>query len=142
MTEPPRLELYLRSLAPPTGRDQQDKVIRRLYDLDDDGRIKGFDVRLCGDCVCPRAETARTDPGRRLLRRYERFEEWADEAGYDLAGFEHREVESVLTGTTVTGIAFPRMVLAEYRNGSLTFVAPAADDSETVAVRDRLDEYL
>jgi hypothetical protein len=48
----------------------------------------------------------------------------------------------VLTGTTVTGIAFPRMVLAEYRNGSLTFVAPAADDSKTVTVQDRLDEYL
>ena len=142
MTEPPRLELYLRSLAPATGRDQQDRVVRRLHDLDGDGRIKGFDVRLCGDCVCPRAETARTDPGRRLLRRYERFAEWAEEAGYDLTGFERREVDSVLTGTTVTGIAFPRMVLAEYRNGSLTFVAPAADDSKTVTVQDRLDEYL
>lgn len=142
MTEPPRLELYLRSLAPATGRDQQDRVVRRLYDLDDSGRIKGFDVRLCGDCVCPRAETARTDPGRQLLRRYERFEEWADDAGYDLAGFERREVESMLTGTTVTGIAFPRMSLAEYRGGSLTFVAPAADGSETVTVQDRLDEYL
>ena len=141
MTEPPRLELYLRSLAPATGRDEQDRVVRRLYDLDDDGRIKGFDVRLCGDCVCPRAETARTDPGRRLLRRYERFEEWAEEAGYDLAGFERREVDSVLTGATVTGVAFPRMVLAEYRGGSLTFVAPATDESGTVTVRDRLGEY-
>ena len=139
MTEPPRLELYLRSLAPATARDQQDRIVRRLHDLDDDGRIKGFDVRLCGDCVCPRAETARTDPGRRLLGRYERFAEWAEEAGYDLTGFERREVDSVLTGTTVTGIAFPRIVLAEYRGGSLTFVAPAADGSETVTVQDRLD---
>jgi len=141
VTEPPRLELYLRSLAPATGRDEQDRVVQRLHDLDDDDRIKGFDVRLCGDCVCPRAETARTDPGRRLLGRYERFEEWAEGAGYDLAGFQRREVDSVLTGTTVTGIAFPRMVLAEYRGGSLTFVAPAANGTETVTVRDRLDEY-
>ena len=117
VTEPPRLELYLRSLAPATGRDQQDRVVRRLHDLDGDGRIKGFDV----------------------LRRYERFAEWAEEAGYDLTGFERREVDSVLTGTTVTGIAFPRIVLAEYRGGSLTFVAPAADGSETVTVQDRLD---
>ena len=47
----------------------------------------------------------------------------------------------MLTGTTVTGIAFPRMVLAEYRGGSLTFVAPATDDGGTVTVRDRLDRY-
>lgn len=141
MTEPPRVELYLRSLAPATGRDQQDRVVRRLHELDDADRISGFDVRLCGDCVCPRAETARTDPARRLLGRYERFEGWADETDYDLSGFERREVESVLTGTTVTGIAFPRMVLAEYRGGSLTFVAPATNDTETVSVHGRLEAY-
>lgn len=139
--EPPRVELYLRSLAPATGRDHQDAVLERLRDLDEAGRIKGVDVRVCGDCVCPQSATARTAPGRRLLDRYEQFEAWADRTGADLAGFEHRDVESVLTGTTVTGVAFPRMVLAEYRRGRLAFVAPADTGEETVRVEDRVDTY-
>jgi hypothetical protein len=141
VTGGPRVELFLRSLAPSTGREQQDRIVERLRTLERENRIGGVDVWLCGDCVCPLLATAGTDPGRRLLDRYERFREWASGSDYDLVGFRRREVESVLTGTTVTGIVFPRMTLAEFRGGSLDFVAPATDGSERVDIADRIDAY-
>lgn len=137
----PRLELYLRSLAPTAARDSQENLLERLEALDAADRIRGYDVRLCGDCVCPDSATADTEPGRRLLDRYDRFQAWAEECDRDLVAFSEREVDSLLTGTTITGIVFPHVVLAEYEDGELSFVAPSANGSEEVTVQDRLEEY-
>jgi hypothetical protein len=143
MTDRPRLELFVRSLAPTVGREEQERVVRRLRDLDEQARIEGFDLVVCGDCVCPAAETARTEAGQRLLGSYEAFEDWARARSRDLVGFEHREVESTLIGSPepVTGVVFPRMALAEYRDGSLAFVAPSANGVERTSVADRLERY-
>lgn len=137
----PRIELFCRSLAPSTGRQEQERVVKRLRTLDETDRIRGFEVVLCGECVCPRAATAETDPGERLLDRYDAFQTWAEETGRELGGFEKRATKSMLTGTTVTGIVFPRLTLAEYREGELTFVAPSRDGSDGTSVADRLDTY-
>ena len=137
----PRIELFLRSLAPATGREGQERIVERLRTLDEEGVIRDFEVVLCGECVCPRAATAETGPGERLLNSYDAFEGWADDRGRELSGFERRDTKSILTGTTVTGIVFPRVVLAEYRDGALTFVAPSAADTEKTSVSDRLSAY-
>ncbi|WP_424016349.1 HTH domain-containing protein (plasmid) [Halorientalis pallida] len=137
----PRIELFCRSLAPSTGRDYQERTLRRLRSLDERDRIRGFEVVLCGDCVCPRSAMAETNPGAQLLDRYESFQTWADENGRELVGFERRNTESLLTGTTVTGIVFPRVTMAEYREGELTFVAPSSNGSEQMSIADRLEEY-
>jgi hypothetical protein len=137
----PRIELFCRSLAPSTGREQQDRIVQRLRTLDERDRIQGFEVVLCGDCVCPRAATAETGPGEFLLDRYDAFQTWAEDTGRDLVGFEKRNTKSMLTGTTVTGIVFPRLTLAEYREGQLTFVAPSSDGSEQSSVADRVGDY-
>jgi len=143
MADRPRLELFVRSLAPTVGREEQERVVRRLQNLDAEDRIEGFDLVICGDCVCPSSETARTEPGQRLLGRYEDFEDWATGRDRDLVGFERRDVESTLAGATgpVTGVIFPRMTLAEYRDGDLAFVAPSSNGVEQTSVVDRLDEY-
>lgn len=138
---PPRIELYLRSLAPTDARDQQEQVFDSLRRLDAADQIKGFEVVLCGDCVCPSSPTAETEVGERLLRRYRSFEEWADDRDRDLTGFDQQNISSLLTGTTVTGIVFPRIALAEYRDGDLTYVAPSSNGVERTSVTDRLDEY-
>ena len=138
---PPRVEVYLRSLAPTDIRDTQEQIVDRLRTLDDERRIKGVNYTLCGECVCPSLKTAETDIAKLLLRRYESFEEWADENDRELVGFEQRDTESLLTGTSVTGIVFPRLTLAEYRNGELTFVAPSTNGTEQTSVGDRLDVY-
>ena len=136
---PPRAELFLRSLAPTDARDQQERVVERLRTLEAEGRVGTLDVRLCGECVCPESVTAETEPGRRLLDRHEAFRRWADDRDRELVGFERRDTESLLTGTRVTGIVFPRIVLAEYRDGDLTYVAPSRTEQERTSVTDRLD---
>ncbi|WP_247006084.1 HTH domain-containing protein [Halorientalis litorea] len=136
---PPRAELFVRSLAPTDARDQQEQVVERLRTLDAEGRVSTLDVRLCGECVCPESVTAETEPGRRLLDRYEAFRQWADERGRELVGFEERDTKSLLTGSRVTGIVFPRIVLAEYRDGDLTHVTPSRNGTERTSVSDRLD---
>lgn len=139
--ERPRVELYVRSLAPTNGRTEQERTVDRLRSLDDRGEIKGVDIRLCGDCVCPSLNTATTDVGELLLDRYSTFQGWAEQAGRELTGFERQQTESLLTGTTVTGISFPKLTLAEFRGGSLTFVAPSADGDSHTSVSERVDTY-
>lgn len=140
-TNGPRVELLLRSLAPTDARPAQERLVSRLQSLDEADRIRGVDYTLCGECVCPSLNTAEADIAAFLFGRYERFEAWAEENDRELVGFEERETESLLTGATVTGIVFPRMTLAEYRDGSLTFVAPSTDGTEQTAVADRLETY-
>jgi hypothetical protein len=137
----PRIELFLRSLAPTDARDQQEQVLDSLQTLEADDQIKGFEVVLCGDCVCPSSATAETEVGERLLRRYRTFEEWADDHDRDLTGFDQQNISSLLTGTTVTGIVFPRIAIAEYRDGDLAFVAPSSNGVERTSVTDRLADY-
>jgi len=139
--EPPRVELYVRSLAPTDIRDKQEQIVKQLQSLDEEGRIKGTDFTLCGDCVCPSLQTAETDVAKLLLDRYKSFEQWAEKNDREPVGFEERDTESLLTGTTVTGIVFPRLSLAEYRNGELTFVAPSANGTDKTNIIDRLEMY-
>lgn len=137
----PRIELYLRSLAPTTARPEQERVVRRSRALEADGRVTDLDVAVCGDCVCPDAATAETETGRRILSRYGAFRDWADAHDRELVGFEELDTRSQLTDTRVTGIVFPRITLAEFRDGSLAFVAPSRTDGTTTTVLDRLDTY-
>jgi hypothetical protein len=141
MAQNPRVELYVRSLAPTDIRDRQESVIERLAELDESDRIKAFDVVLCGDCVCSSAATAKTDIGQQLLDRYERFEQWAQESDRTLAGFTEQATSSAMLETTVTGISFPRLALAEYRGGELAYVAPSRNGTEHTTVLDRIKQY-
>lgn len=138
---PPRIELFVRSLAPTDIRDRQERIVETLTALDGDGEIAGVEYTLCGECVCPSLQTAETDIAQLLLDRHAAFEDWAESRDRELVGFERRDTESLLTGTTVTGIVFPRITLAEYREGTLTFVAPSTDGTEHTTVEDRLGTY-
>jgi hypothetical protein len=124
-----RVELFVRSLAPETGRSQQESIIRRLQELEADGRIESLEVHLTGDCVCPDTAAAQRQLGSFLLDRFEAFESWATEEGVELVGFQHRCVDSTLTGETVTGIRFPRLCLAVYTDDRLELVVPATGES-------------
>lgn len=137
--EPPRIELYLRSLAPDTARDEQDRVVERLRRLDERGCLRSVDVYVTGTGVCGSTAAAETDPGQFLLGRIDRFESWADEQDRSLCGFDKQCVDSSLIGETVTGITVPRIVLAEYVDGDLEFVAPSRGSAVTT-VADRLDQ--
>jgi len=138
-TARPRVELYLRSLAPETARDEQDRVVERLRRLDERDCVRSVDINVTGTGVCESTAAAETDPGRFLLDRIDRFESWADAQDRTLCGFRRQCVDSSLVGDTVTGITFPRIALAEFVDGDLQFVAPSKGSAVTT-VPDRLDE--
>lgn len=63
MEDRPRVELYLRSLAPETARAEQDRIVERLRRLEEEGRVRALDVHVCGRCLCSSTAAAETDPG-------------------------------------------------------------------------------
>jgi hypothetical protein len=139
--ELPRVELYVRSLAPTDIRDKQEQVLKRLKRLDADDSIANFEVVVCGETVCPSSVTAETEIGQRLLARHRTAKQWGEDHDRVLIGFDHHETNTTIAGMTVTGVSFPRMLLLEFRAGSLSFVAPSRSGSETTSVPDRLDSY-
>lgn len=136
-----QIELYVRSLAPTDIRDRQESVIERLDELERAGRIDEFEVILCGDCVCASLATANTTVGQRLLDRFATFEEWAAQRDRTLVGFAQQDTKSTLSRSNITGIKFPRLALAEYRGGDLSFVAPSRNGAENTTVLDRIRTY-
>lgn len=139
--KPPRLELYVRSLAPRDIRESQDQIFETLQSLEEADRISEFEVVVCGDCICPSSPTAATTIGQRLLDCYESINEWASEADRELVGFEKRETSSMIRETTVESISFPKILLVEIRDGSVSFVAPSKSETEKTTVLDRLAMY-
>ena len=109
--DPPRVELYVRSLAPTDIRDRQEQVLERLTHLDSDDTITDFEVVVCGETVCPSSITAETDIGQRLLARHRTAKQWAEDRDRTLIGFDHHETNTTIAGTTITGVSFPRMLL-------------------------------
>lgn len=137
----PRLELFLRSLAPFDARDQQERIIDTLESLSEAGRVKEFRAHVCGESLSPTSAPARTEVGQHLLDRYEAFRDWARTHDRELVGFTERSTTSLVTDTTTTEIVLPQIVLAEYHDGDLTYVAPSSNGADTTSVADRLDIY-
>lgn len=138
---PPRLELYVRSLAPMDIRETQEQVVKRLQSLESGGQISEFTVTVCGESICSASTTVETDIGRQLLDCYKSADEWATEHDRELLGFERHETKSQLAGTAVTGISFPRLLLLEVDNGRVEYVAPSRNGTETTSVLERLETY-
>jgi len=138
----PRVELFVRSLAPETARTSQETVIQTLRDLEKTGTLDSVEIHVAGECVCPSTAAAETDTGRFLLSRYETFTEWATSQNAELAGFRNRCVDSMLCGDTVTGISFPRLCMAVFDRNEIQLVAPVSDDGETLSVEDVLTSLL
>lgn len=135
-----RVELYVRSLAPTTGRERQETVIRRLRDLVEAGAVDGFELVVTGQCICPDSAAAETDIGRFLLERLRTFEEWAEEEGAALDPcYRRRDETPVYTGERYTGISVPNLAMAEFSDGDLSFLTPCRVDGRRVTVEERLE---
>lgn len=138
----PRVELFVRSLAPETARASQETIIQTLRDLEKTGTLDSVELHVAGECVCPSTAAAETDTGQFLLSRYETFTEWATSQDVELVGFRNRCVDSMLCGDTVTGISFPRLCIAVFERNEVELVAPVSDASETVSVEDTVTRLL
>lgn len=132
-----RVEVFVRSLAPTSGRTRQRGVFERLQDLVATERLEGVDCHVSGGRLSPDSLAAETEPGAFLLGRYRAFEQWARVRDRHLVGFEERPAVGEESGEA-TRIRFPRLVLAEFDGDSLAFVAPSSDGREQTTVEERL----
>lgn len=132
------LELYVRSLTPTECRNRQADVVRRLAQLEVDGRIDDVTVEVWGRQLAV-DDAHRTEPGRRISDRIDAFRTWAADTGRSVdRQFPVERVSSTLTGDEYTRIGFPTMTLAEYEGDDLRFVSPCTDDGAVCTVEDRL----
>lgn len=145
MTPPPTpestvsVELYVRSLAPRAGRRRMEETVRRLATLEDRDEIGEYRVYVTGKTIPASPAEAVTDFGAFLCNRIAAFRDWADRTGHSLEPrFTHRAVDSAFTGERYHAVAAPELLLAEYVDGDLRFVAPCDTDGTQVAVADRL----
>lgn len=133
-------ELYVRSLAPRSGKGRQESAIDRLAALEEGGRLEDVTVNVWGRQVSLSSAAARTDAGQFVLDRVERFREWARRHGRSVDSFfRTRRVESSIADEEYVALVLPMLTLAEYHDGELAFVAPSADGSAVTTVADRID---
>ena len=137
-TDSRRVELFVRSLSPQSGRSPAVTQLEGLRALADEGAID-LSVSVWGREVGLSTTAARTDAGQFVLDRVAAFREWADARGVCVESFfETREVESELTGESYTALLLPMVCLAEYRDEKLRHVAPYTTDSAVHTVADRV----
>ncbi|PSP49599.1 hypothetical protein BRC67_10850 [Halobacteriales archaeon QH_3_68_24] len=138
LTNPPRVELFVRSLSPPAGRRPAQTQLSRLRRLDEAGALD-LTVSVWGREVALSTTAARTDAGQSVLARVAEAREWADDRGLCVDPFfETREVASTLTGEAYTALVLPVACLLEYRESELRHVAPYTTDSAVHSVADRV----
>jgi hypothetical protein len=136
-TATPRVELYVRSLASRT--DRQERVIEALRRLENTGDICSFQLTIWGEAVGLSTAAVETDRGREVLDTVAAFREWADREGVSLdCAFENRAVTSQLTGEEHATLRLPKMAMAEYEGDEVLSVTPHERDGAVRTVRDRL----
>jgi hypothetical protein len=136
-----RMELFLRSLAPPAARNSQEVIVDRLKRLDDRNHIREFDLTVWGDRICldvsPRTATERS-----IRDKVDRFRQWERRHDVSLApGFAEREVDP-LVDDAYTVFHTPVIALAVYADTNVWGVFPCEVDGEVVTVDDCLDAFL
>jgi len=136
-----RMELFLRSLAPPAARTAQEAIIDRLKRLDDRGHIREFELTIWGDCI--RLDTTPRTPTEKALRdKIDRFRRWERRNAVSLApGFAEAEVDP-LVDDTYTVFKTPMIALAVYAGSNVWGVFPCDVDGESVTVDECLDAFL
>lgn len=135
----PTAKLHVRSLAPAGASERQAAVIDRLEELVSRSVLADLHVSVWGEQVTLAGEGGRTATGVSVRERIADVRSWAEENGRTLEPFfETRERQSAVTGADDTVLVLPVLLLAEYRDGAVTHVAPSADGATVYTVADRL----
>jgi len=137
-TDPRRVELFVRSLSPRTGRSPPETQLDRLRRLAEEDTVD-LSVSVWGREVGLSTTAARTDAADFILDRVADFRDWSDTHDVCVETFfETREVESGLTGESHTALVLPVVCLAEYRDDELCHVAPYTTGTAVHTVADRI----
>lgn len=146
LTTPTTVELWIRSFAPTSAGQTQERALECLDDLESTVGIESVEVGIWGKQVevdYP-DRTMRIPQLRRIETRLEAFESWAARTGRRLEPFfRNTHVESMLADESYDVWRLPTVALAEFdENDDLLHVAPCRDGSRTVDVFDRLETLL
>lgn len=136
-----RMELFLRSLAPPAARDSQERIVGRLTRLDEQNHIREFDLTIWGDRICLDV-TPQTPTERSIRDTIDRFRRWERRHDVSLApGFAEQEVDP-LVDDAYTVFHTPVIALAVYADSNVWGVFPCTVDGDVVTVDECLDAFL
>lgn len=138
---PPRVTVFLRSLAPPVGvHGEQERVLEQLSAYDRQGLVESVSVTVCGKAVCPDGQCSDTPTDRELLDRVGELRAWGDAADADVeTPLAEREVASSVTGEQFRKIVLPRLTMGVYADGDLELVLPCEVDGACYCVDDFLE---
>jgi hypothetical protein len=132
-TEPKTVELYCR--ASTTTATAVDRYHTELSSLSAAGAIDDVEV-----VTWPNRIELSAGAQSEVAKAYERFAEWADEAGLRLApAFDVESYESEFTGNSGTALVTPIAAVAVYEGDDLDAVYPHVADGEVVDVEDAID---
>lgn len=136
----PRVELYVRSLAPCGEWTTQEAIVERLLDLERRDRIEAVDLWVWGNAVCLDGSAARIGHGAHVSERIRTFYEWCRDTPASLDPFFTRSaVESSLSAESFDRVVPPHRCLALYAETDLTAVYPCAVGDEAVSLEAGLD---
>lgn len=141
--QPPRVEVFLRSLAPPIGvREQQERLLERLRTFERRGVFESVEVSVWGDAVCPDGCCAETPAGREVLEQARAMKRWAREADADIeTTFEEKRVASSVTDERFRKIVLPRVAVGVHAGDDLELVLPCRVGEETLPVESFVDSF-
>ena len=124
----PTVELWMRTLPAGEG-EEHDELRRRLAQLDRTGVVDAVVVRTWPHEIAVDGPASRRE--RAIVDRVRAFRRWAMGAGAELPAFAEQSAAGVgRMGPTYTALRLPPTVLAVYREGALTWVAPCVDGGE------------
>jgi hypothetical protein len=132
-----RLELFVRSLAPPTDNDRQTECFERLRRLEDGDHVT-VAVTVWGDGICTHApEIAGIGD---VLETITDIYSFSAESRASIASFfQVKRVDASLTGECFERIVPPQRTLLAYEGDSLVGVFPCALKDRTYTPYDAIE---
>lgn len=137
---PPRVKVFLRSLAPPIGRcQQQDGVLQQLQSFERQGLLDSVEVSVWGKSVCPDSASAQTQPGKQILEYIDEFTSWSARTNVSAElPFEEKSVSASIIDEEYQKIVLPQVCLGVYAGEQLELVLPCEINSDYFGVEEFL----
>lgn len=135
-----RVDVFLRSLGAPTGSEgTQARVIERLEELEEQGRIDTYTVSVWGEQIRPGNRCARTPVGQYMLDKIEALQAWSRDTPGATVPFENKTVSSFVTEGAHEVVKLPRICLSVRADQDIAAVLPVRFDNRPLSVREYLD---
>ena len=116
-----------------------DIALERLERLDREGLVDEYSLHEWPHQLDVSSAQPATPEARLARERIEQFREWASRTGASLPFPDTTTVGTGRMGPEVDVLRLPPLVIAEFHDGELAFVAPCIETEGRCSVRERLD---